>query len=116
MSFETALAIALATIGSAVLAGISWNTIGIWQTYRDQGLKAVDWAKVQKNVIIGVILGVIAYGASLSGSVAVPAIVDFNSFILAVIAFFPLVVVAEKIFTRKRPKSAVESAKTPTSD
>ena len=114
MSFE--ILIALATLGAAVLAAISWNTIGIWQVYRAGGVTAIDKLKVRKNVIIGVILGVIAYGASLSGSITVPAIVDFNSFILAVIAFFPLVVVAERIFTRKRPKSAVEETKTPSTD
>jgi len=109
MTFE--IAIALATIGAAVLAGISWNTIGIWQVYRDGGLAAVDWLKVRKNVIIGIILGVIGYGVSLTGSIPIPAIVDLNSFILAVIAFFPLVVVAERIFTKKRPKSSVKSSK-----
>ena len=101
MSFE--IAIALATIGAAVLAGISWNTLGIWQVYRDKGFDAVDWLKVRKNVIIGVILGVIGYGASLSGAIEIPAVSDFNSFILTVIAFFPLIVVAERIFTNKKP-------------
>ena len=114
MSFE--ILIALTTLGAAVLAAISWNTIGIWQVYRAGGIAAIDKLKVRKNVIIGIILGVIAYGASLTGSIVIPTIVDFNSFILAVIAFFPLVVVAERIFTRKRPKSAVEESKIPSTD
>jgi len=109
MTFE--IAIALATLGAAVLAGISWNTLGIWQVYRDKGLVAVDWLKVRKNVIIGVILGVIGYGASLSEAIQIPGITDLNSFILAVIAFFPLIVVAEKIFTKKAPKSATSIEK-----
>jgi len=108
---EFEFGIALATIGAAVLAGISWNTLGIWQVYRDKGLAAVDWLKVRKNVIIGVILGIIGYGASLSGAIDIPGITDFNTFILAVIAFFPLIVVAERIFTKKRPAGSVDVAK-----
>jgi len=110
MSFE--IAIALATLGAAVLAGISWNTLGIWQVYRDKGFVAVDWLKVRKNVVIGVILGVIGYGASLADAVSIPVIWNFESFILAVIAFFPLIVVAEKIFTKKTPGSATPIVKT----
>jgi len=108
MSFE--IAIALATLGSAVLAGISWNTLGIWQVYRDKGLLAVDWLKVRKNVIIGIILGVIGYGVSLTDALAIPVIWNFESFILAVVAFFPLVVIAEKIFTNKS-KGSVDVTK-----
>ena len=105
MTFE--IAIALATIGAAVLAGISWNTLGIWQVYRVQGLSAVDWLKVRKNVIIGAILGIIGYGASLSDVLPLPVIVDLNTFVLAVIAFFPAIVIAERIFTRKLPASSI---------
>jgi len=109
MSFE--IAVALATLGAAVLAGISWNTLGIWQVYRDRGFVAVDWLKVRKNVVIGTILGVIGYGASLSDAVAIPMIWNLESFVIAVIAFFPLIVVAEKIFTKKQPASATNVAK-----
>jgi len=109
MSFE--IAVALATIGAAVLAGISWNTLGIWQVYRDRGFAAVDWLKVRKNVIIGVVLGVIGYGASLSNAISIPIIWNLESFVIAVIAFFPLIVVAEKIFTKKKPASATDVAK-----
>jgi len=103
MSFE--IAIALATIGSAVLAGIAWNTLGIWQVYREKGGAAVDWLKVRKNVIIGIVLGIIAYGVSLSEALAIPPISDLDSFILAVIAFFPIIIVADKIFTKKSGSS-----------
>lgn len=109
MSFE--IAIALATLGSAVLAGISWNTLGIWQVYRDKGFVAVDWLKVRKNVVIGIILGVIGYGVSLTDTVAIPVIWNFDSFILAVIAFFPLVIIAEKIFATKA-KGSINVTKT----
>jgi len=109
MSFE--IAIALATVGAAVLAGIAWNTLGIWQVYRERGIAAVDWLKVRKNVIIGVILGIIGYGASLADAIQIPVIWNFESFILGVIAFFPLIIVAEKIFTKKTPGSSVDVAK-----
>ena len=95
--------IALITIGAAILAGVAWNTLGIWQRWREGADdSSPDWSKVKKNVIIGTILGVIAYGVAVSQGSSLPIIVDVNTFALAVIAFFPLVVVADKIFTRKR--------------
>ena len=110
MSFE--ILIALVTVVSAVLAAIAWNTIGIWQVYRDGGVAVIDKLKVRKNVIIGMVLGIIGYGASLSGAIPLPVITDINTFILAVIAFFPAIIVAERIFTRKPPKSSTPTEKT----
>jgi len=111
MSFENEFAVALATIGAAILAGVAWNTLGIWQVYRETGIKAVDWLKVRKNVVIGTILGVIAYGVVLGGRASIGAITSFDTFIAAVIAFFPLIIIAEKIFTKKTD-SSVPVAKT----
>jgi len=112
MSFENEIAIAFVTICAAVLAGISWNTLGIWQVYRDSGIKAVDWLKVRKNVIIGTVLGIIGYGVALSGNIGLVEITSLDSFIAVVIAFFPLIVIADKIFTRKLTASSVNVAKT----
>ncbi len=91
---------ALATIGAALIAGVSFNTLGIWKKYRELGEKAIDWAKVKKNVIIGSVLGVIAYGVSLADKEnnIIPAINDLETFVLAVIAFFPAIVIADAIF------------------
>ena len=101
MTYELELAL-IASIGAAVLAGISWNTLGIWQKYRDDVKAKVDWVKVQKNVLIGAILGVIAFGISLTEAIPQLAITGVESFIGATIAFFPLIIIAEKIFTKKK--------------
>jgi len=91
----------IASIGAAVLAGISWNTLGIWQKYRADEKAKVDWGKVQKNVVIGAVLGIIAFGVGLTDVLPIPIITGLGSFIGATIAFFPLIVIAEKIFTKK---------------
>ena len=101
MTYELELAL-IASIGAAVLAGISWNTLGIWQKYRDDAKAKVDWAKVQKNVLIGAVLGIIAFAVSLSDAGTAIAITGVESFIGATIAFFPLIIIAEKIFTKKK--------------
>jgi len=98
MSLEVAL---LASIGAAVLAGIGYNTLGIWKAYRKGGDASVDWSKVKKNVIIGGILGLIGFGLTLTKALPIPEIVDVNTFIGAIIAYFPLVVVAEGIFVKE---------------
>lgn len=98
---EVPLLQALVILGAAVTAGILWNTLGVWQKYKEKGIKAIKWAKVRKNVVIGVVLGVIGYALTVSDAIPVPAITGLNTFILAVIAFFPFVVIAERVFTRK---------------
>jgi len=90
---------AIALIGAAVTAGISYNTLGIWKRYREGGDAAIDWAKVKKNVIIGSVLGVIGWGVSLTKQLPIPEVASVDSFALAVIGFFPLIVVADAIFT-----------------
>ena len=99
---EVPLLQALVILGAAVSAGVVWNTLGIWQKYKETGVKSLDWAKVRKNIIIGTILGLIGYAATLTDTVTIPEIQGLNSFILAIIAFLPFVVIAERIFTRKR--------------
>ena len=99
---EVPLLQALIILAASVSAGVLWNTLGIWQKYKETGAKGIDWLKVRKNTIIGVALGVIGYALTLSDAVTIPEIQGLNSFILAVIAFFPFVVIAERVFTRKQ--------------
>ena len=97
--------VALVTIAAFALAGVSWNTLGIWQKWRNADNAKIDWKRVRKNVIIGVVLGVIAYGVKISAIDAsdTPVLVaSVNDFILTIIAAFPLVVVADKIFNKKQ--------------
>ena len=93
--------IALVTILAAVLAGTSWNGLAIWQKWRQGDNAKVDWKRVRKNVIIGAVLGIIAYGLQVSAGDTTVVIDSIESLVIAVIGFFPLVVIADKIFTKK---------------
>ena len=98
--------IALTTIVAFVLAGVSWNTLGIWQKWRGGVSSKVDWDRVKKNVIIGIVLGVIAYGIKVSqtgdGSDVPIVLASIDDFVLTITAAFPLVILADKIFNRKK--------------
>lgn len=94
----------LALIGAGVLAGIGWSLIGWWNQYKSNGEKNIDLVKVRKNVVVGTVLGIIAWGLALSGQVAITPITGSESFVNAVIAMFPLIVLADKLITRKAEK------------
>ena len=97
--------IALVTIGAFVLAGVSWNTLGIWQKWRDNKDATVNWDRVRKNVVIGAVLGIIGYGVQVGAAApdaTVKAISSVPEFVGLVLAAFPLIVVADKIFNKKR--------------
>lgn len=94
--------IALYTVLAAVVAGISWNTLGVWQKWRNSEDSEIDWDRVKKNVIIGAILGIIAYSVQISGGIEASIALTIEGFIIAVVGFFPLIVVADKIFNRKK--------------
>ena len=95
------IANALVTIAAAVIAGIGWNTFGIWNTYKEKGIAGVDFAKVKVNLIIGTVVGIVGYGLSVLANAPITPIGDINTFIIAVTAFFPFIVAAERIFARK---------------
>lgn len=98
MTYEIALVI----IAAYIIAGISWNTLGIWQKWRSGDTVKIDLNKVKKNVIIGAVLGVIAYGVQISAAVTITAVTGVDSFIAVVIAAFPLIVVADRIFSKSK--------------
>ena len=75
-----------------------------WQKWRNADNSKIDWKRVRKNVIIGIVLGIIAYGVKISVGDASDTgiiVVSVNDFMTTIIAAFPLVVVADKIFNRK---------------
>lgn len=92
----------LLVIFASITAGVLWNMVGIWQKYKEEGLTAIDWLKVRKNVIVGSIVGFGGYVVLLDEGVPLPEITTFNTFLLAIVAFFPFVVIADRIFTRKK--------------
>jgi len=93
--------VALTTIAAAIVAGISWNTLGIWTKWREDEDSSIEWSRVKKNVIIGAIIGIIAYGIQIQAGDPSVVIASINAFVIAVVGFFPLVVVADKIFNKK---------------
>jgi len=90
----------LAPVGAAILAGIGWSTLGIWNKWRNNEDAQIDYTKVRKNVIIGSGIGVVTYGYALSTGDANPIIGTFQDFVLATAAYFPLVVIVDKILNR----------------
>ncbi len=98
---DPALVTGLLILAASIVAGISWNTIGIWQKYKELGSASIDWLKVRKNVVIGTVLGFIGYTLTITEAVTIPAITSLDTFLLAVIAFFPFIVIAERVFARK---------------
>lgn len=97
--------IALTTIAAFILAGISWNTLGVWQKWRNGDDASIQWDRVKKNVIIGAVLGIIGYGvlaSTQSPDTVARGISTIPDFAIAVVAAFPLIVVADKIFNRKK--------------
>jgi len=91
--------IALLSIAAAISAGVGWNTVGIWRAYRENKAHSIDWKKFRKNCIIGTIVGAIGYGISLSTPDPITVTFTIESFVTAVGAYFPIIVLAERIFT-----------------
>lgn len=90
--------LAVLTIFTAVLAGVSWNTIGIWRAYRENQTHSIDGKKFLRNAIIGAIIGIIAYGLSLVSANPITITPTIEGFFFAIAGFFPIVVIAERIF------------------
>jgi len=95
----------IAPIGAAILAGVAWSTLGIWNRWRGNQDAEIDWSKVKKNVIIGSGLGVATFGYGIvTGEVDV--VIDTGkAFILAVAVYFPLIVVVDKILNKKEEET-----------
>lgn len=91
----------LPLIAAAVIAGIGWNTVGIFSRWRSGIEAAIDWSKVKRNAIIGAVLGVVGWALGSIDAVAIPSITGPETFVAAIAAYFPLIVLADKIFTPK---------------
>lgn len=89
----------IAPIGAAVLAGIGWSTLGIFNRWRNNNGADIDTDKLKKNVAIGAGLGIVTFGYALTQDES-SVINTLNDFILAIAAYFPLVVIVDKILNR----------------
>ena len=88
---------------AAIVAGIAWNSFGIYTNWRATGSLDIDQKKLAKNIIIGIIVGIVAYGFQVSTSDAddIIAITTPNLFFAAVAAWFPIIIIVEKLFASR---------------
>ncbi len=91
----------IAPLGAAIIAGVSWSTLGIFNKWRSGESSTIDKEKLKKNVIIGTILGAATMGYGVYTGEASTLIITANGFITAIAAYFPLIVVVDKLFNKK---------------
>jgi len=85
---------------SAVLAGLGWSTVGIWAKWRSGKTVEIDLGKLKKNVIVGAVVGVVAYAyASTSGDVS-PVITTAQGMFLAIASYFPVIILVDKLLVK----------------
>lgn len=86
---------------AAVLAGLGWSTVGIWSKWRSGNSISIDTGKLKKNIIVGVVIGAVTWGYTISQGDTVPLITTAEMFIAAIVAYFPIIVVVDKLLVRK---------------
>lgn len=91
---------ALLPIAASICAGLVYNTLGIWKKYRSGRDVDIDWAKVGKNVVIGIGTGIAARIYEITTNSTIVPITSFEGFVLAAGAAFGAVVAVEAIFTK----------------
>jgi len=93
---------------SAVLAGLGWSLVGIWAKWRSGKVVDIDLGKTKKNVIIGIVVGAVAYGyASVYGDVT-PVITSAQALFTAIASYFPIVILVDKLLIRHGEESEEE--------
>jgi hypothetical protein len=90
----------LAVVLAAVIAGLGWSTLGIWQRFRSGESAAPDGKKLAKNLIIGVGLGIATFAYTTAVGDAAPVIDSTQDFFVAVGLYFPLIVLVDKIIAK----------------
>ena len=93
---------------SAVLAGLGWSLVGIWAKWRSGKTVGIDLGKVRKNVIVGGVVGVVAYGfQSVYGDVA-PVIATAQALFTSIASYFPVVILVDKLLIKHGEASEEE--------
>ena len=93
----------LLPILAAVTAGVAWNSFGIYSNWKKTGSLEINGKKLLKNIIIGIVVGIVAYGFQVTtDETAIIAISTGNMFFAAVGAWFPIIIVVEKLFLRRQ--------------
>ncbi len=86
---------------AAVLAGLGWSTVGIWSRWRSGIDAQIDLGKLKKNIIIGTVVGAATWGYTVSQGDVAPIIGTVETFVAAIGAYFPIIVVVDKLLVRK---------------
>lgn len=90
----------VAVVLSAIIAGLGWSTLGIWQKFRIGEGAAPEGKKLAKNIIIGAGLGIATFAYSVATGEATPVINSTQDFFVAVGLYFPLIVLVDKIIAK----------------
>ncbi len=96
---------------AAVLAGLGWSTVGLWSKWRSGEAVNIDTGKLKKNVIIGAVIGLVTWGYTISQVTAgdvVPIINTAQLFIAAIVGYFPVIVIVDKLLVRKNDEEFEE--------
>ncbi len=90
----------LPLLAAGIVAGLGWSTVGVWSRYKSGLDSTIDYVKLKKNVIIGGVTGTVASIYALTQG-SVNGITGIETFALAVIALFPIVILVDKLLTKK---------------
>ena len=93
---------------AAVLAGLGWSTVGIWSKWRSGNEVTIDIGKLKKNVIVGVVIGAVTWGYTVSQGDVAPVISTIQTFIAAITAYFPIIVIVDKLLVKKDDQPETE--------
>ena len=93
---------------AAVLAGLGWSTVGIWSKWRSGNDLTIDLGKLKKNIIVGVVVGAVTWGYTISQGDVAPLITTAELFIAAIVSYFPIIVVVDKLLVRKDESPEVD--------
>jgi hypothetical protein len=91
----------LAPVTAAIIAGLGWSTLGIWNHWRNNEDSTIDFKKLRKNIIIGAGIGVVTWGYGAVNGQGTEIINTLPQFATAIAAYFPIVVVVDKILNRE---------------
>lgn len=91
----------------ATLAGLSWTMSGYlanWRKNRNEpNWKGFDKKSMRNDAILGAVLGVgivvlQPVSVLIGYEYQIPSVIDFNSFIMAIGALYPVVAIVDKLF------------------
>lgn len=97
---------------AALVASLGWNLFGIYSQWRKTGSTKLNTQKLIKGIIIGIVIGIVAFGVQVvNDEDAIAEINSGNAFVIAVAAYFPFIVIVEKLFAQREAEISSKSKK-----